>query len=680
MSFGSVTLIPGVNVERTPTLNQAGISQSQLVRFKDSLVQKFGGWQKFYPFAVGGVPRALHAWQDLNQDAHLAVGTTSQLSVITEGTLIAITPQTLISDFPEDFSTVIGSPLVEVDDPNIANVTTFDSVFFNTPVAVTGTGIVLSGLYPIEVITGTTRYQIRAAQNASATVNNVGAVPDFTTSSGSAIVTVTLENHGLSVGESIAFSIPTTGNGVTIEGSYAATTVPGANSFTIQTNTQATAGGTFSMNGGEAQLVYYIAIGPEAGGVGYGVGGYGVGGYGSGVVPGSQTGTPISATDWTMDNWGQLLVACPAGGGLYFWDPTGGFDNMSLISTGPIFNSGLFVSTSQQVLVAYGSSIEQDIGEIQDPLLVAWSDVGNFFEWSANSGTFAGNFRIPIGSEIRGGMAAPNQNLIWTDLDLWSMSFVGRAGFGFNKIGAGAGMASRHAAQQLRGGVYWMGQSNFYSYTGGGVRVLPCSVWDAVFQNINMDFITNVRAMPNTPFNEAGWEYPSRASVSGENDSYVKMNINEPNAPWDFGPLPRSAWIDQSVLGPPIGAQSSGVIYQHETTNNADGVPMTASFTTGYFYLAEGQNFVFVDRIYPDFKWGEFGQAQGAQIQLTFNVVDSQGSPIRPFGPYTVTQTTEFISVRFRGQMMSITVTSSDIDSFWRLGKVRYRYSPVGRR
>ena len=52
MPYGSVTLIPGINVERTPTLLEAGISSSQLVRFRDGLIQKLGGWQKFYAFSV----------------------------------------------------------------------------------------------------------------------------------------------------------------------------------------------------------------------------------------------------------------------------------------------------------------------------------------------------------------------------------------------------------------------------------------------------------------------------------------------------------------------------------------------------------------------------------------------------------------------------------------------------
>ena len=95
MPFGSVTLQPGLNVERTPMLLRAGFSATQFVRFRDSLVQKLGGWLKYYPFAVGGIPRDLHAWQDLNDNLYLSVGTTTQLAVITDGTLLDISPQLL---------------------------------------------------------------------------------------------------------------------------------------------------------------------------------------------------------------------------------------------------------------------------------------------------------------------------------------------------------------------------------------------------------------------------------------------------------------------------------------------------------------------------------------------------------------------------------------------------------
>lgn len=679
MSFGSVKLIPGVNVERTPTLNEAGYSQSQLGRFKDSLFQKLGGWTRYYPFVLAGAPRDLHPWEDLNGTGHLAVATTTQLSIITSGSLQNVTPQTLITDFSPDFTTTSSSAVVDVSDLNIANVTNYDSVFFNTPISVGG--LILSGLYPIDQSTGTTSFQITASKNATSSVSGGGAVPSFATTNGSATVTVTLDDHGLSAGDTIVFPIATTANGVTIVSHYPAVTIVNTNSFTIQVNSQANATGSFSMNSGNAELKYYIAIGPQASGSGYGLGDYGAGGYGTGIIPSAQTGTPIAASDWSQDNWGELLIACPRNGGIYYYDPTGGYSNASLITQAPIFNGGAFVSTSEQIMIAWGSSIQEPIGVLQDPLLVQWSDIGNFFNWTVSNATSAGNFRIPIGSMIRGGMATANQNLIWTDLDLWAMNFVGQPYvFGFNKIGAGAGLASSHAAQQLRGNVYWMGYSNFYIYGGGGVQVLPCPVWDFVFQNLNTAYIDNVRALPNTPFNEIGWAFPSLNSSNGECDSYVKMNITDPGAPWDYGTLPRSAWCDQSVLGTPIGASPSGLIYQHESGNDADGQPLNASFTTGYFYIGEGEDFVVVDQILPDFKYGTYGASPNAQIQLTFNVINWTGDTPRTYGPYTVNSSTKYITTRFRGRQMSITASSTDLGSFWRIGQIRYRYALDGRR
>lgn len=680
MPFGSITLVPGVNVERTPTLLRAGVSVSSLIRYRDSLVQKLGGWDRYYGFQLSGTIKDLHGWQDLSSDKHLAVGATTQLSVITDGVLLNVTPQQLTSDFAPNFSTTMNSTTVGVDDPNISNVTTYDAVFFNVPISIGG--LVLDGLYQISSITGTTSYTIEATTNATADSTSA-EVPVFETATGSSLILVHFTDHNItSPGGSVYLPVATTGNGVTIFGHYVVITVVDADTFTIQANTAASASGSFSMNGGNAELVYNIALGPSQPGVGYGLGDYGSGAYGFGTgSSSSQTGTPISATDWTLDNWGELLMACPENGGIYQYDPTGGFVNASIISTAPPFNAGMFVSTTQQILVAFGSSIRGSLGYVQQPLLVQWSDLGNFAEWRPTAATQAGNDTLSQGSRIVAGMAVTTQNLLWTDTDVWSMNYQGTPFvFGFTMIGAGAGAVSSHSVQKLRGSVVWMGPSNFYSYSGSGVSVIPCPVWDAVFQNINTDFLRNVRAMPNTPFNEAGWLYPSAASMSGACDSYVKFNITEQGTPWDYGPMDRTAWIDQSVLGPPIGASSQGFIYQHETSPNADGLPLTSSFTTGYFYLAEGEEFAFVDQVIPDFKWGTFSGSPNAQIQITFNVVDFPGDTPRTYGPYTVTQAVQYISVRFRGRLMSVTVASADLDSFWRIGSIKYRYAPAGRR
>jgi hypothetical protein len=755
MAFGSIELVPGVNVERTPTKLRAGYAQSRLIRFRDMLAQKYGGWTKFYPFPVSGVPRDLHAWQDLQNTDHLSVGTTTQLGVVTSGVYRSITPQALTSDFAPNISTTNGSAIVGITDPNITDVTVYDSVFFNVPVS--HGGLILDGPYQITAITGTHAYQITAGSNATATqanpnatngttaaanatlhfastpawvvagmtiynlttpasipsgttvvsttattvVMSVGAaapgvgngdsiifssVPVFTTVSGSPVVAVEFINHGVSVGDTVVFGVATTANGVTIlAANYLVTTVTNANNFSITVNATATASGAFAMNTtGFAELVYSISLGAPPLGAGFGLGGFGSGGFGTGTIPSSQTGTPITATDWTSDNWGEILLACPKGGGIYYWDPTGGFQNAAQIvgNDAPPFNNGIFVSMSQQILVAFGSTVHQAIGYQKQPLLVQWCNVSDFLEWRANSNTQAGNFPLSIGSEIVTGMAVSNQNLLWTDLDLWAMNYIGPPDvFGFNMIGAGAGAASLHAVQKFRGSVFWMGRTNFYSYTGAGAAVIPCSVWDAVFQNINTDFLRNIRAMPNTPYNEVGWLYPSSASSNGECDSYVKMNVTEPGMPWDYGPMDRSAWIDQSVLGMPIGAAPDGTIYQHETTNDADGNPLMASFTTGYFYLGESEEFVVVDQVIPDFKWNTFdGSASAAQVSLTFNVVNYPGETPTQFGPYVVSQSTKYITVRFRGRLMSITVASSDLNSFWRLGSCKYRYAPSGRR
>jgi hypothetical protein len=691
MAFGSVQLVPGVNVERTPTLLRAGYSASNLIRWRDSLAQKLGGWQQFYPLSLSGVPRDLHAWEDLDLVSHLAVGTTGAgtvLVVLTNGERTTITPQQLISNFSPNFSTVINTPNVTIVDPNISNVTIFDAVFFATPISVGG--LILDGLYPITEILGSDSYAIDAGTNATSTVNNGGAVPAFTTTSGSSEVEVAFANNGTSVGDRVVFFLPTTVGGLIISGGYAVANIVDVNDFDINASTVAGSNATVSMNGGDAQLIYQIALGPPPSGFGFGLGGFGDGGFGTGAGTGSQQqGTPITATDWTSDNWGEILIECPKNGGIYYYDPTGGFQNASiitgaLISGGPLFNTGIFISTSEQILIAYGSTIKEAIGLQQQPLLVQWSDVGNFLQWDPTvEGSQAGSFPIPIGSSINAGLAVANQNLLWTDLDLWAMSYIGPPDvFGFNQVGAGMGAVSGHAVQALRGGVYWMSQSNFCSYGANGAQVVPCPVWDAVFQNLNTDFLQNVRSMPNTPFNEAGFLFPSNSSVSGECDSYVKFNIVEQGAPWDYaiGTLPRSAWIDQSVLGMPIGASPQGIIYQHETGFDAAGQPLMASFTTGMFYLEEGENLVVVDQILPDFKWGLFDGVQSAQVQMTFTMYNTPTSAPYSSFTFTVTSTSGIISCRMRGRLMSITVSSSDIGSFWRLGSCKYRYTLSGRR
>lgn len=672
----ALKLNPSVNTDWTPSLNESGISSCQLIRFRDHLPQKLGGWTKFYPFSLGGIPRAIHAWEDLNADKHLAVGTTTELAVITDGSLSDITPQTLVSDFPPDFSTTSTSSTVTVDDPNIANVTVYDSTFFNTPISVGG--LVLRGAYPIAAIGGATTYDIADDQTATATVLNGGAVPEFVTSAGSNIVTVNFDDHDLTVGDSFTFPIATTDDGVTILGTYTALTVPSADQFTIAVDTAAVAGATFEMNGGDAEIVYYIAVGPQAGGVGFGVGPFGAGGFGSGIVPPSQGGTPITTTNWSLDNWGKILLACPKGGGIYQWSPDGGFLNAKLVTQAPIFNGGMFIAMPQQILVAWASTPQGS--EQQDPLFARWSELLDYENWAATSENYAGDHRIPTGSRIVGGMQAPQQALIWTDLSLWAMQYVGLPDvFAFNEISTGCGLIGQHAACLMRGVVFWMSNGNFFTLSGSnGVAEIPCSVWDVVFQNLDTANQDKCIAAPNSAFDEVTFYYPSLSGGTGEIDSYVKFNIEEKS--WDYGSLARTAWVDQSVLGEPMGTTPAGVIYQHETSPDADGQALVSSFTTGWFVIAEGQSFAFVDWLFPDMKFGLYGGSQGAQVQVTIEAAAYPNGTVRTFGPFTMTVAKTFINLRLRGRLIRMTISSADVGSFWRLGNLRYRVAQDGRR
>ncbi len=679
MPMTTLRLRPGVNAELTPAQNEAGYSVSNLIRFRSGLAEKLGGWTAYYPSAVGGIPKCLSAWQDLNDNKYLGIGTTTLLGTISSGSLTNLTPQTVTSNFAPKFSTTIGSATVTVDDLNIANVTTFDSIEFLTPVSIGG--LILSGVYPIILVTGTTTYQITAATVATSTVANSGAVPLFDVTSGSATVSVTLTAHGLSVYDTVAFGVSTTVGGITISGTYTVTSITSANIFTITANTTASSTTSGSMNAGSARLTYYIAIGPVATSAGYGLGTYGSGGYGTGVATSKQTGTAITATDWTLDNWGQTLLACPDGGGIYAWTPNTGYQNAQLVSGAPIYNTGAFVSNQTQMLICYGSTETHTIGVDQDPLLVQWSAQGDYTDFAVSTTSQAGSRRLPQGSKIIGGMSVPQQELLWTDTDMWSMNYLGSlaAGvWGFQKIGSNCGLIGKHAATRQGSQVYWMSASNFWVTGSGQPQVIPCTVWDNVFQDLNETYQHKCWVWSNTPFNEVWFCYPRSSTNATEPDAVAVYNVRE-NV-WTSFPLGRTCGIDQSLLGMPIAAASTGLIYEHETSNDADGQPINAYFESGLYNISETQDIMFVDWVLPDMKFETAsGASSAATIQITFTSYYYTGGDAQTHGPYTFNSSTRYLNPRIRGRLMSVRVESSDVGSWWRVGAIRMRAAPDGR-
>ena len=734
MPHNTIKLKPGVETNTTPALNEAAYSSSAFIRFLPErngygLAQKLGGWVAYYASSIGSKIRALKGWADLNATNHLGIGAESSLSVLTGNNLVNITPQTSVTNTAPVFATTSGSNVVTVTDSNIT-ASVLDYVTYVTPVTVGG--LVLNGPYKIQSAAGT-QYSIYALSVATSTANtstntvggsfvvgntyeivsvgstsftSIGAAANtvgviftatgvgsgsgtarlvaeyaFATTNGSSIVTTYFDNHGFNVGDSFYVGVSTTVGGIPLSGLYTVQSVVTTSSFTFAAANSATStvGPTTAtvINSGLVQSTFYVAIGPQPIGTGFGVGGFGAGGFGVGTTQPSVPGTAITATDWTLDNFGQDLIACPAGGAIYYWDPSGQLQNAQIVGgNGPLVNSGIFVAMPERQVIAYGSSFTLS----PDPMLVRWSDIEDFTQWVATPTNQAGSYRIPTGSKIVAGIQGPQQGLLWTDLDLWAMQYIGPPFvYGFNKIGSNCGAISRHCTGQLNGAIYWMSQKQFFMSMGSGPQTIPCPVWDVIFQNINTSYLYKVTCGVNSQFNEVTWYYPSASST--ENDSYVKYNTVLQQ--WDYGSLGRTAWIDQSVLGSPIGAGSDNYLYQHEVGNDAaNGTQTTAmlsSFQTGYFQLNEADNLIFIDQIWPDMKWGTYSGNPNATVQITFYATNYPGDTPVAYGPYTMTQATEYISVRIRARLLSFNISSSDVGTFWRLGAIRYRYQIDGR-
>jgi hypothetical protein len=577
------------------------------------------------------------------------------------------------------------------------------SVYIKTPISISN--LILSGVYAVQSFNSNAYYSvytIKSSSNATSTTY-LATVPLFTPTSGLATVTVTQANHSYQTGSTVTFLVSTSNFGITVYGSYNVTYIS-STQYQITVSSAATASTAFYMDSLSANpsiprinFQYFYNIPANYSASGFGTGAFGTGEFGasatqSSVVPAAT----ITSTDWTINNFGQILVACPENGPIYYWDPSQSSPTARLVNNAPTQNLGIFIAMPARQVVAYGSTRTG----IQDPLLVAWSDAADATVWLPSANNQAGSYRIPEGSRIVGAFQTIQQAFIWTDISMWAMQYIGLPNvYGFTKVGDGVGMIAKKAVGSLNNVTYWMSQQNFNMYSNGGPQTIVCPVWDNVFQNINTNYYSSIRCATNTIFNEVTWFYPSIASTTGINDSYVKYNTV--TQAWDYGTLSRTAWIDQSVLGPPIGASSNGIIYQHEIGYNNDGSSIVSSFQTGYMQLSDADDMVFVDQVWPDFKWTTAGGGTGGlttpasgtnasggatTMYVTFYGTNYPGDTPTVYGPYAVTQGTEYISTRIRNRLLAIGISTADqngnnaqLNSFFRIGALRYRYQTDGK-
>lgn len=666
MPFGKVLLKPGIETRLSQAANAGGWSACQLIRFMGGLPQKLGGWQSLVPTTpLIGTSRCIHGWADLMGLPYLASGSEQRLQVLEAGNIYDITPLRLTDNIPPSFSTTISSPTVTVTDAG-SGVELGD--WINIAVQVAVGGLTLLGYYLVRSVVDANNFTITAAANAAGTVANGGAVPVFTTTNTSANVSVAFAAHGLLTGSIFNVQVSTSGNNVTLFGAYNVASVTDANNFVIVASTVANSSGPIPENGGNVEIQYLIASGLASN---TGVSGYGIGLYGAGFY-GTGSGAVISPLrTWFLDNWGQSLVGNYNNSPIYVWTPSVITPAVPVGGSAPTLNTGSFVIAPVQILVALGSSTSG----VQDPNLVRWSDVADYTDFTPTVTNQAGSYRIPSGSRIIGGLFSSQQGLIWTDIDLWSMTYQNLPFvFGFNKIGNECGLIAPHAAGVIAGQVFWMSYQGFFTLGANGAQPVPCMVRDQIFNNLYTAQENKIICFVNSLFNEIGWMFPS-ASGTGEIDSYVKMNIVENT--WDYGSLTRTAWTDVSPVGYPVGVDQNGFLQQHETSPDNDGMPLVWFIESGFFDISVGEEFSFVDQMIPDVSQST---TQGAMIQYTVKTtVWADDTPVVA-GPYTVANPTSFISTRARGRQMAVRIAGADLGTFVRPAAIRWRYSVDGRR
>jgi hypothetical protein len=386
---------------------------------------------------------------------------------------------------------------------------------------------------------------------------------------------------------------------------------------------------------------------------GYGYSTYGTLAYGT---PRPDTGTITPATTWSMDTWGEYLIACSnADGKLYEWQL--GFTTPTLaavIANAPTSNKAVLV-TAERIMFALGAG--------GNPRKIQWSDQEDNTVWTPAGTNQAGDYELATPGTLLAGKRVKGVNLLFTDVDVHTAQYVGAPFvYGFEKAGSGCGLISAQAVAAIDTAAIWMSRAGFWIYDGY-VKPLPSDVSDYVFGNMNFNQASKVYSVHNSKFGEIWWYYPS--SASNENDSYVTFNYRENH--WNIGTLARTAGTDSGVFINPLMVSTDGFIYEHEVGFAYDSASLFAE--SGPVQIGNGDNIMSVRQVVPD------EQTLGEAV-VSFKTRNYPTGTQSTFGPYTAANPT---SVRFSGRQVNMKVTGNTLAD-WRVGTMRLDAVPAGKR
>jgi hypothetical protein len=545
----------------------------------------------------------------------------------------------------------------------------------------------------------------------------------FTSTTGSATVTVNKTAHGLLQNDYFIFdSVTLPGGGETgytdadfETNTFEVISVPNANTFTITMSSNET--GTGMSAQGSSTVKPYIDIGPvfQTAAYGWGTGAYGDEAWGT---ERSVTNVTLDPGSWSLDNYGQLLVATVRNGGTYTWNPTGASaldTRATIVSGAPTKSLMSLVSDRDRHLFLMGTLEDLADSTSQNKMYIRFSNQEDINTWQPTATNTAGTFLIDQGNEIITAVQGKDYVLVLTDQAAYQIQFVGAPfTFSIRQVGSNCGCLGQHAAVYAQGAVFWMGFGGGFFMFDGTVKQLPSFVEDFVFTTQGDSLGINYNANQicygyhNSLYNEVGWFYA--ASGSQQINRNVVFNFLEQT--WTTGTLSRTSYNDSQTYNLPYATQftvngtpsfptingitntfGSSRYWAHETgvnevDANGNATAIAAYVQSGDYDIdarqglpGDGENIMRVSRFIPDFK-----NLQGnAKITMYFRNYpgqteqsDSNGPLIT--GPFTCNTTTTFHSTRVRGRQVSLKIENDAVNQSWRYGTLRLDISAGGRR
>lgn len=386
--------------------------------------------------------------------------------------------------------------------------------------------------------------------------------------------------------------------------------------------------------------------------IGYGVGPYGRGAYGSDYTPSVMR---LNAALWTLDNWGEELIACLDSDGRIFKWSLDESSAATVIANAPTGCLGAIV-TDQRFLMTLAPG--------GDGRKVQWSDRADYDTWTPSATNEAGDYDLVTTGQIVAARSFQGETLILTDADAHRATYVGpQLVYEFERVGAGCGLIGRNAVAAFDQGLVWMGEGGFHVYQGGQVQDLPCDVADYVFSDLSPFTRSHIYAVNNSEYAEIWWFYGSDGSE--DNDRYVAWNYQL--GTWMTGNLARTAGVDRGVYPKPVLAGTDLKLYDHERGTVPSGNPVFAQ--TGPIEVNSGEGVVTATRLYPD------EDTQG-EVTATFKTRQYPNATETSHGPYTMANPTP---VRFTGRQVVMRVDGV-LGADFRVGSQRLDVQPRGRR